>query len=128
MYKKQEVIEILKRYDDDKLFYLEEYKEKKGQRTKMQNRVFYRCFWLIAKKMWLSENTVKQNCLKALFWVEKTVFGWVEYENAIQPKTSGLNKEQWILLIESLIEFWKKLDIKNMVMSRELQNLFYNKE
>lgn len=96
----------------------------KEKRTRSQECTYYRCFTLIWDKMWMSIGEVKMNCLKALFWVTETKFWGVTYENAIKPHTSELSKEEAILLIETLIEFWKKLKIKDMVTSREMLDLF----
>jgi hypothetical protein len=77
--------------------------------------------------MGIDKETVKMNCLKAVFGIEKVKFWWVYYENAIKPKTSELTKFEAILLIETLIEFWKKLWLGEIVTSREVMSLFNNK-
>ena len=76
--------------------------------------------------MGVHKDEVKMNCLKALFWVRISKFGGVTYENAIKPHTSELTKEEAILLIDTLIEFWKKLECWTMVTSRERASLFNN--
>ncbi len=123
---KQDLENYLVFQDNDKQFFRDELPLSKEKRSIAQNSTFYRCFDLISKKMWVSKETIKQNILKALFWVEISKFGGVIYENAIKPHTSELNKEEAILLIESSIEFAKKLWMGEIVTSREVQSLFYN--
>ncbi len=76
--------------------------------------------------MGIDKEEVKMNCLKALFWVTTSKFWWVTYENAIKPRTSDLNKDEARQLIDALVEFWRKLQLWEIVQSREVQNLFYN--
>ena len=128
LYTKEEIEKDLVFRDKEDKFYYEEWKDTKEQRTKAQNNTFYRCFDIISKKMGVSPEEVKMNCLKALFWITTSKFWGVTYENAIKPRTSELNKEEAILLIDSLIEFWKKLGCWVIVTPRELQELFYNYE
>ena len=125
--KKEDIEKFLVFMPDDKEFYLFEKELTKEQRTLAQNNVFYHCFEVIWNKMGIDKETVKMNCLKAVFGIEKVKFWWVYYENAIKPKTSELTKFEAILLIETLIEFWKKLWLGEIVTSREVMSLFNNK-
>lgn len=124
IWSKQDIEKYLVFADDTKEYYLEEIPLSKEWRTLLQNNSFYRCFDVIGKKMWLSSETVKQNCLKALFWVEKVKFWWAYYENALKPNTSKLTKEEAILLLDTLIEFGRKLWCGDIITPRELQSLY----
>ncbi len=123
---KKEIKEFLKYVPDEFIWFIEEYKGKKVQKSRVQERTYYRCFNEIWKVMWIDVETVKMNSLKCCFWVEKSEFAGVVYENAIKPRTSELNKEEASLLIDFLIEHWKIIWIPHMVTPRELQDLFYN--
>jgi len=112
--------------DDKTEFILIELPMKAPERTLAQNATFYVAFDKISKHMWTKVDILKQNCMKALFWITKSKFWWVWYENANISKTSKLNIEQWTLLIETLIEFWKKLWMWIIITSREVQTLFNN--
>ena len=125
---KKQIITMLEFYDEDKEFILYELPLSKINRSKAQNNAFYLAFTTISKKMWLSLEEVKMNCLKALFGTSKTKFGWVEYENALKPKSSDLSIEEATLLIETLIEFWKKLWCGEIISSREYNSLFNYEE
>lgn len=124
---KKQLIEqyLVFRNDTDEFLIYEEISTKE-QRSKAQNRTFYKCFTEIGCKIWYSKETIKQNCLKALFWIEKTKFWGIVYENAIKPSTKLLTREEAILLIDSLIEFWKKLWLWEIIQSRERALLFEN--
>ena len=117
-------IEVIEQLEEGKEYLLYELPLTKKQKSRAQERTYYRCFWLISKKMWVHIEVVKSNCLKALFWITKNKFAWVVYENAIKPKTSDLDIDEARRLIDSLIEFWKQLEIPNMVTPRELEHLF----
>jgi len=120
---KQEVIENL---TEGKDYLLYELPLTVKQKSRAQECTYYRCFKLIWDKMGITSDEVRENVLKALFWVNTSKFWWVTYENANISRTSSLNIIQAKYLIESLIEFWKKLKINNMVTSKELINLFDN--
>ena len=124
--KKEDIEKMLVFMDNKDEFYFEKLPLKWKKRSLAQNNTFYKCFDTIWNKMWIPSEEVKQNCLKALFWISKSKFGWIVYENAIKPRTSDLNVQEATLLIETLIEFWKKLWCREIITSRELQTLFYN--
>ena len=123
---KKEIKEFLKYVPDEFIWFIEEYKGKKIQKSRVQERTYYRCFKVIWDKIWMDKERVKINSLKCCFWVTKEEFGGVVFENAIKPRTSDLNKEEASLLIDFLIEHWKIIWIPHMVTPRELQDLFYN--
>ncbi len=121
---KHQIQEHLNKQKDDDEFIIYKLPLTPKQKSRAQECTYYRCFWLISKKIWMDLEEVKMNCLKALFWVTKSKFAWVVYENAIKSKTSQLNVDEARRLIESLIAFWKQLEIENMVTSREMIDLF----
>ncbi len=112
--------------DKEQEYLLLELPLKWQQRTLAQNATFQICFTKIANKMWISKGEMKQNCLKALFWVTESKLSGITYENAIISSTTELNKEQATLLIETLIKFWKSLNMGTLVTSREMVALWFN--
>lgn len=58
---KEDIEKYLVFQDNDKQFYLEELPLKKEEKTRAQERTYYRCFNEISKKMWLNIDEVKQN-------------------------------------------------------------------
>jgi hypothetical protein len=66
---------MLEFYDEDKEFIINELPLSKVNRTKAQNNAFYLAFTTISKKMGLSLEEVKMNCLKALFGTSRSKFG-----------------------------------------------------
>ena len=123
---KQKALDYLSYKDDTDQFYIFDLPLSKKNRNLAQNSSFYRCFNEIGKHMWISSDEVKQNCLKALFWVRESKFAGVIYQNAIKPSTSDLNIEEATLLIETLVELWKKLWLWVLIEKRHIRELFNN--
>ena len=126
IFTKAEILKLLVFAKQDDKFYFNEWEATPKQRTLAQNASFHRCFAEIAKKIWYAKESVKQNALKALFWVEKSKFGGIVYENALKPHTSELSIEEATLLLEALIELWKKAWCWELITSRQLHDLFNN--
>ena len=66
IWNKDDIEKYLVFQNDEDEFYIFKKPLTKEQRTKAQNNTFYMCFDKISKKLWISSDEVKQNCLKAL--------------------------------------------------------------
>lgn len=123
---KGEVQNVLSFKKDTDEFCLYELPLGKTDRTRCQERTYYRCFNEISKKMWYTLEETKQAVMKWIFWIKHIKMSWIEFEIAVINSTTQLNREQATLLIQSLIEFAKKLWCGEIITPRELRDLFYN--
>jgi len=119
-----EVCEYLKNARDKEVTIAIWYKETIEQRTISQNSTFYRLFSWIWKHLWEDTQTIKIYFLIWCFWSRKINLSKTEMEIPIISETSKLNKEQWILLIDTLIRFTKKHNIPCEITPKELQSLY----
>lgn len=93
--------------------------DKASQKTRAQERTYYRCFSVIWNKLGYSGAKVKSIMLKAVFGVDKIKAGGIEWEEAKKPSTKDLTKEEAQLLIDAMIQFAKNLWLWDIVTPRE---------
>ncbi len=123
---KDEVEKALIFRNKEDMFLFEDWENKPEQRTKAQNSSFQRCFTEISKKLGYKKARLKDNVMKALFWIERTKLWGIEYENAVISSTTELDKEQASLLIDTLVAFGEKAWCWILITPLERQSLFYN--
>jgi len=108
------------------LFYIFDLPLTAEQRSKSQNRTFHRLFSEIGSKLWHTTEETKQAMMKGIFWTKTIKICWMWFEISNISSTKKLTKEQAILLINRMIEFWKKLGLWEIIQSAEVRDLFYN--
>lgn len=110
---KKEIIEYMDSKDPDRLFKIKLIPKK---RTLPQNGKTHVLFHMIADKIWMDEEAVKKNMMKACFWTRrvemKTHKDTYYFEEAIEPSTKNLTIQQNIKLIEYCILFLESLWVK----------------
>jgi len=99
-------------------------KETKEIRTLAQNRTWYKLFTWIAKHLWYDLHEVKIYFMIWCFWSKKLKLSKNIMEIPVISETHKLTKEQWIFLIDTLLQFVKIKNIPIEIIPKEIQNLY----
>jgi len=111
---------------DEEQYYFEKLPLTSEQKTRAQERTYYRCFKIIWDKLGYDKWFTKECLMKWVFWVKTIKMWWMQFEVALKWSTKELTKEEAILLIDRIVDFWRKLKLWEIVSSLERQSLFNN--
>lgn len=122
---KKEIIEFLEKQKENISWDLYKTFTKEGI-SKAQKNTFELLFWIISKYQWYHRDEIKIFFLIWCFW-EKHFMMW-DKEIMIPTvwSTMNLSKEQWIFLIDTILEYIKIQNIPFTLTTRELQSLYDN--
>ena len=96
----------------------------KAAKTEAQKRTFELLFWIISKYHWYHRDEVKIFFLTWCFW-QKPLKMWIrEIMVPIVWSTMWLSKEQWIFLIDTILEYIKINNIWFTLNTKEIQSLY----
>lgn len=96
----------------------------KAARTEAQKRTFELLFWIISKHNWYHRDEIKIFFLTWCFW-QKPLKMWTrEIMVPIVWSTMWLSKEQWIFLIDTILEYIKIENIWFTLNTKEIQSLY----
>lgn len=121
--KTKELIEFLQNKKDDLEWYLFNASTKQWK-TEAQKRTFELLFWIISKYNWYHRDAIKIFFLTWCFWQRPIIMGKDKIMVPIVWSTMWLTKEQWILLIDTILEFIKINNIWFTLNTREIQSLY----
>lgn len=99
-------------------------KETKEIRTLGQNNTFWKIFTEIWNHLWYSKEEIHDIMLWWVFGTYTVELWFIKKEMLNKPKTSKLNKEEWIKFIDEMIWFCKKHNIPIEITPREIQSLY----
>ena len=99
-------------------------KETRETRSLAQNNTFWKLFTEIWNKLWYKKEEIHDFMLWWVFWTYEVKIWPITKQMLNKPKTSELNKEEWIHFIDAILEFCKSNDIGVEITSKEIQSLY----
>lgn len=120
---KIEIIDYLKRQKDNQEWIIQKI-ESKQWRTLTQNCTYYMIFWAIWNKLWYDKEVVKRNILTALFWTYECTMFWDIHLVPNKLRTRDLDKKEAIRLIDSSLEYAKKIWAWIEITGAEIRSLY----
>ena len=122
---KKEIIEFLEKQKENISWDLYKTFTKEGI-SKAQKNTFELLFWIISKYQWYYRDEIKIFFLIWCFWQKPFKMWDKEIMIPTVWSTMNLSKEQWIFLIETILEYINIQNIPFTLTTRELQSLYDN--
>ena len=122
---KKEIIEFLEKQKENISWDLYKTSTQEGI-SKAQKNTFELLFWIISKYQWYYRDEIKIFFLIWCFWQKPFKMWDKEIMIPTVWSTMNLSKEQWIFLIETILEYINIQNIPFTLTTRELQSLYDN--